>query len=116
MATHADAATTATGRAGRIDLERLDPTKLGMALLLIREVVFFGSFIFAYGYFRGAQEDTGPTAEVLNVPLTALFTVLLLASSFTIWLAERNQRAGNRGGVALWLAATIALGVAFLIG
>jgi cytochrome c oxidase subunit 3/cytochrome o ubiquinol oxidase subunit 3 len=88
-----------------------------MFLFLIGEVVFFGSFIFAYAYFRGRQAETGPTAgEVLNVPLTAIFTVLLLSSSLTIWLAERNQRAGNRAGVVLWLAATIALGAAFLIG
>jgi cytochrome c oxidase subunit 3/cytochrome o ubiquinol oxidase subunit 3 len=113
MATNA---TTAPARAGRIDPERLDPNKVGMIIFLIGEVVFFGSFIFSYVYFRGRQADTGPTAEVLNVPLTALFTVLLLSSSVTIWLAERSQRAGNRGGVVLWLAVTIALGVAFLIG
>jgi heme/copper-type cytochrome/quinol oxidase subunit 3 len=109
--------TTTPGRAGRIDLEHIDPNKLGMFLFLIGEVVFFGSFIFAYANFSGRQAATGPTAgEVLNVPLTAIFTVLLLSSSFTIWLAERNQRAGNRAGVALWLAATIVLGAAFLIG
>jgi cytochrome c oxidase subunit 3 len=114
MATNA---TTTPGRAGRIDLENIDANRLGMFLFLIGEVVFFGSFIFAYAYFRGRQAETGPTAgEVLNVPLTAIFTVLLLSSSLTIWLAERNQRAGNRAGVVLWLVATIALGAAFLIG
>ncbi len=113
MATNA---TVTPGRSGRIDLENIDPNKLGMILFLIGEVVFFGSFIFAYGYFRGRQGETGPTADVLNVPLTALFTVLLLSSSFTVWLAERNQRAGTRAGVALWLFATIALGAAFLGG
>lgn len=114
MATNA---TTVPSPRGRIDLERVDPNKLGMYLFLAGEVVFFGSFIFAYGYFRGRQAETGPTgADVLNIPLTGVFTVLLLSSSFTIWMAERNQRAGNRGGVALWLAATIALGAGFLIG
>lgn len=113
MATNA---TTTRGRAGQIDLANADPNRLGMFLFLVGEVVFFGSFIFSYAYFRGRQADTGPTADVLNIPLTALFTVLLLSSSLTIWLAERNQRAGNRGGVALWLAATIVLGAAFLAG
>lgn len=108
--------TTPRGRAGQIDLENLDPNKIGMFLFLIGEVVFFGSFIFGYAYFRGRQAETGPTADVLNVPLTAVFTVLLLSSSLTIWLAERSQRAGNRGGAAFWLFATIALGAAFLIG
>lgn len=108
--------TTVPARAGRIDPERLDPNKVGMIIFLIGEVVFFGSFIFAYANYRGRQAATGPTADVLNIGLTGVFTVLLLSSSFTIWLAERNQRAGNRAGVALWLAATIALGAAFLVG
>jgi heme/copper-type cytochrome/quinol oxidase subunit 3 len=115
MATNATS-TAGRGRGGQIDLEQIDPNKLGMFLFLIGEVVFFGSFIFSYVYFRGRQADTGPTADILNVPLTAIFTVLLLSSSVTIWFAERNQRAGNRAGVVLWLAATILLGSAFLAG
>ena len=111
-----DTMTEATPR-GRLDLEHLDPNKLGMFLFLVGEVVFFGSFIFAYGYFRGRQDDTGPTAgEALNTGLAAIFTVFLLASSGTIMLAERSQRAGNQRGTSLWLGATIALGVIFLIG
>ena len=106
-----------TTRAGRVDLDNLDANKVGMIIFLIGEAVFFGSFIFSYGYYRGRQAASGPTAgEVLDIPLTAIFTVLLLSSSLTIWLAERNQRAGNRAGVSLWLAATIALGAAFLAG
>ena len=48
--------------------------------------------------------------------MTAIFTVLLLASSVTIWLAERSQRRGQAGAMRGWLFATIALGVAFLAG
>ena len=98
-------------------LETMDPNKLGMFLFLGGEVIFFGCLVVAYIYYRGQWGRTGsPTAEVLDVPLTAIFTVLLLASSLTIWFVERSLRAGNRRGMQLWLFATVALGAAFLLG
>lgn len=100
-----------------IDLERADPNKVGMLLFLGGEVVFFGCLIVAFAYYRGQWVSTGgPTAAVLDIPLTAIFTVLLLSSSLTIWLSERGLRAGNLGQARLWLFATVALGLAFLVG
>jgi heme/copper-type cytochrome/quinol oxidase subunit 3 len=101
----------------RFDPETLDPHKVGLALFLAGEVIFFGCLILAYAYYRLQWDDTGgPTAAVLDIPLAAFFTALLLASSGTVWLAERSLRAGNPGGMRLWLAVTVALGAAFLIG
>ena len=46
--------------------------------------------------------------------LPALNTALLLASSVTVTIAHHALRAGHRKPLIMWLAATVALGVAFL--
>lgn len=98
-------------------LAAVDPNKLGMLIFLSGEVVFFGLLILAYAYYRGQWAATGgPTDTVLDIPLTAVFTVLLLSSSVTIWFAERSLRAGSPRLTAFWLLVTVALGAAFLIG
>ncbi len=98
-------------------LEAADPNLIGMVLFLAGEVIFFGLLILAYLYYRGQWAATGgPTDDVLDVPLTALFTALLLASSVTYWLAERSLARGRRRGGWGWLLVTLLLGVAFLIG
>ncbi len=112
----ADAA-AAKGPSRVARLETMDPNKLGMLLFLGGEVIFFGLLILAYVYYRGQWDATGgPTAAVLDVPLTALFTVLLLSSSLTISLSERSLARGDRRMMRVWLFATIALGAAFLVG
>jgi heme/copper-type cytochrome/quinol oxidase subunit 3 len=101
----------------RIEPEALDPNKVGMLLFLGGEVVFFGCLIVAFIYYRPQWVPTGgPTAAVLDIPLTAVFTVLLLSSSLTIWLAERSLRAGSPGLMRAWLGLTILLGAGFLVG
>lgn len=102
----------------RIDLTAMETNRLGMFIFLIGEAVFFGLLILSFVYFRRIWYDGqhGPTARVLNVPATAIFTLFLLASSGTVWLAERAIRAGNAGAMKLWLAATVVLGAIFLAG
>lgn len=95
----------------------MEKNKLGMLLFLSGEAIFFGLLILAYVYYRGQWAATGgPTAEVLDVGLTSIFTVLLLSSSVTIWLSERSLRRGNHSGMRFWLLATVGLGAAFLLG
>lgn len=100
-------------------VERMDPRVLGMLLFLGGEVVFFGCLVVAYVYYRFQWERTGgPTDAVLDAGFgrTAFFTILLLASSATVWLAERGLKRGSQGALRLWLGATVALGAVFLIG
>jgi heme/copper-type cytochrome/quinol oxidase subunit 3 len=102
----------------RLDtLDRADQHKLGMLVFIASEAVFFATLILPYLYYRPAW--TGRTelgANRLDIGLTAIFTVLLLASSVTIWLAERSQRRGQPAAMRGWLFATIALGAVFLAG
>ncbi len=98
-------------------LDRVDQHKLGMLLFIASEAVFFALLIFAYVYYRGAWlHRPGPGAHVLDVGVTAIFTVLLLASSVTVWLAEHSLRHGRRGPMRAWLLVTIVLGAVFLAG
>jgi cytochrome c oxidase subunit III len=76
-----------------------------MALFLMAEAVFFILLILALLYFRG------PAPHGLHVSTTALYTGLLLASSFSMWRA-----AANATGSRLWVAITIGLGTVFLVG
>ena len=79
--------------------------QLGMALFLIAEAVFFFLLILAFLYLRG------PAPRDLHLPITSLYTALLLASAFTMWRAATSA-AGSR----LWVGITIGLGAAFLLG
>lgn len=114
----AEAVRTPPRQQRRIDLATMETNRLGMFMFLISEAVFFGLLILSFVYYRriwyGGQH--GPTARVLNVPVTAIFTLFLLSSSGTVWLAERAIRAGNAAAMKLWLAATVALGAIFLVG
>jgi heme/copper-type cytochrome/quinol oxidase subunit 3 len=81
--------------------------QLGMALFLLNEAVLFFLLIAAFAYFRGSALQTA--AASLNLKQATLFTVCLLASSFTMWrVAATHARA--------WIGATLALGVIFLWG
>ncbi|HEX2049701.1 MAG TPA: heme-copper oxidase subunit III [Actinomycetota bacterium] len=90
---------------------------LGMTLFIASELVFFGGLFGAYATLR-AQAGTWPpdgTPEI-DALRAGAFTVLLLASSATQGRAARASARGDRRALVRWLAATLALGVAFLAG
>lgn len=95
-------------------MTRLDTPRLAVAAFLLSEAVFFGFLIAAYVYFYPAS--SGAARNNLDPPRTLIFTFCLLASSGTMWLAERHLRANRRGAFRLWLGITIALGAIFLVG
>ena len=90
--------------------------KVAVLSFIASETAFFALLIIAYVFYT-ATSRAGPRRDAsLNRCAPAVFTVLLLASSFTLWRAERSHDARRRGGSIGWLAATIGLGVAFLLG
>lgn len=83
-------------------------------LFLGSEAIFFSCLIAAYAYYTGASFD-GPNARnVLDTFKTGLYTIGLLASSLTVFLAERSHRKGKPVGA--WLGLTMLLGAIFLYG
>jgi cytochrome c oxidase subunit 3/cytochrome o ubiquinol oxidase subunit 3 len=94
----------------------LSPGQWGMLSFLVSEVAIFSTLIVSYLFYLG-KDVVGPTpAEALKLPLVLFTTACLLASSVTIHLAERALARGDQGGFIRWWAATIALGVLFLLG
>jgi heme/copper-type cytochrome/quinol oxidase subunit 3 len=95
-----------------------DKYRLGMMLFIASEAVFFTILIMAYVFYRDSPANAGgPTAfNALDVGRTAIFTVCLWASSFTIIMSERSHRRGRDRMMALWLLLTIGLGATFLYG
>ncbi len=108
---------SATTRLNRIPFDATDarsPGWWGMVLLITTEASFFAYLLFSYFYLgsltRGGWPPAGPPALELALPNT----ILLLASSGTMWWGEAGIRNGNQARLRLGLCATFMLGLAFL--
>ena len=97
--------------------ERVAPAVLGMVLFISSETMFFGGLFAAYFSLAGRADRWPPagTPEIA-IGLPAALTALLLASSVTAHRAARAARGRDPRGVRRWVAATTAMGVAFLAG
>ena len=89
--------------------------KLGMWVFLLSEVMFFTSLIGSYIILRFAHPEhwTNP-GVVLNVPLTATNTFILICSSVTMVKAFAAIQQGDLKGLKTWLLATILIGSLFV--
>ena len=113
----------------------------GMSFFIFSEVMFFAGFFGALFWerviavpelsnlehqalmwpgFTGHWPSAGPGFADAFSPmaawgLPAVNTLLLLSSGVTVTFAHWNLIANNRQKLLLWLAATVALGVAFLV-
>ncbi len=77
----------------------------------------FAGLLLGYGILRA--ESTvwhHPGQPSLNIPFTALLTLVLAVSSVTIIRAYDDSSSGNRSRSSRWLAITATLGVLFLVG
>jgi len=91
----------------------MEKNRLGMAIFLGSEAVFFILLILGYLNFRSKSNPVA--SQHLEPAVTAIFTASLLASSLTLWLAERGFR-NQKASAPAWLLITLALGAIFLIG
>ena len=88
----------------------------GVLAFLLSEAAFFSTLIVTYLALLGRDRVSPTPAEALKLPLVIVTTVLLLSSSLTIHLAERELRRGAQSVFCAWWALTTALGIAFLVG
>src|SRR5688572_2140140 len=81
--------------------------KLGMWVFLLSEVMFFTGLIGSYIILRYANPaDWTEPGDILNVPLTAFNTFVLICSSVTMVKAFAAVQNGDQRGLRLWLLAT----------
>lgn len=89
--------------------------KVGIALFIAAECMFFAGLISAYLVFRISVTVWPPPDQPrLPVEMTALNTFFLLLSAFTFHRALRSLRDSARGPFMGLLTATAALGALFL--
>jgi heme/copper-type cytochrome/quinol oxidase subunit 3 len=89
--------------------------KLGMWIFLGSEVMFFTALIGAYIILRFARPDAWATpGQVLNVPVTAINTFLLICSSVTMVKAFAAAQDGDQKMLRIWLLSTVIIGASFV--
>jgi cytochrome c oxidase subunit III len=95
--------------------QQREASTLGMWVFLSTEVLFFGALLAGYTVYRREYPAAFAAASHhLDAMLGATNTCVLLASSLTMALAVRAAAAGRKRPLLGYLAATIALGGAFL--
>ncbi len=89
--------------------------KLGMWIFLGSEVMFFTALIGSYIILRvGHPEAFAIPGGILNVPVTAVNTFLLICSSVTMVKAFAAIQDGDQRGLKLYLVATCVIGAGFV--
>jgi heme/copper-type cytochrome/quinol oxidase subunit 3 len=89
--------------------------KLGMWVFLASEVMFFTALIGSYIILRVAHAEAwAPPGEVLNVPVTAANTFLLICSSVTMVKAFAAVQDDDQRALRRWLVATTLIGASFV--
>lgn len=89
-------------------------TLLGFWLYLMSDCLIFACLFATYGVL-GREYAGGPSAkEVLELPIVAVNTTLLLLSSITYGFAVLEMQVNRRGPMMAWLIVTWLLGAGFI--
>jgi heme/copper-type cytochrome/quinol oxidase subunit 3 len=95
-------------------IDRLAEGKIGMWLFLLMDGLSFATILIGAAYLRTNGAPWPQAGAVLNVPLTAFNTFILLASSLTMMLAFQAVKAGDQNRLKRYLWATFILGIGFI--
>jgi len=90
--------------------------KLGMWFFLFTEVILFGGMFLVYSVYREVNTaDFHEAGMEMNVVIGAVNTIILLTSSLTMALSISAIKKGAKNSSVLLQAATVLLGIAFLV-
>jgi len=113
---HPDAPDARVGPDEPPDATRPAAAPVAVLSFIASEAAFFALLIIAYAYFTTTPQPGPSPANSLERVRTGVFTLLLIASSFTYWRAEKDHEANRPRGAIAWLVTTVVLGVTFLTG
>ena len=88
--------------------------KLGIWLFLASEVMLFGALFSTYVILRIGSADWPVGASILNVPLGAINTLILISSSMSMIFAWLSLKSNNFGHFKKFMGITLLLTLAFL--
>jgi heme/copper-type cytochrome/quinol oxidase subunit 3 len=89
--------------------------KIGMWLFLLSDSLTFGALLFAYTYGRVSTPDWPTPFHSESIRNATLMTAFLLTSSLTMVLGVRAAVDGKAKAQRMWLLATMACGIGFII-
>ena len=89
--------------------------KLGMWVFLASEVMFFTALIGTYIILRWGSAESWPVPQdILNIPLTAFNTFVLICSSVSMVKAYAAATHDDQKGLRFWLVLTVLGGATFV--
>jgi cytochrome c oxidase subunit 3 len=89
--------------------------KIGMWLFLLSDSLTFGALLYAYSYGRISTPDWPTPFHSTSIVNATIMTAFLLTSSLTMVLAVNAAARGKEKARVLWLLATMACGIGFII-
>lgn len=113
---HPDLADWKTYKTPEDNQHRPSRATIAMWALIASESVFFLLLLATHIIFH-SRAEADPTSRIpLDAFKTGLFSLALIGSSLTLWLAEKSLHRADQAGFIRWLSITVGLGIAFLIG
>ncbi len=89
--------------------------KIGMWLFLLSDSLTFGALLYAYSYGRISIANWPTPFHSSSIINATIMTAFLLTSSLTMVLAVSAAARGKESERRLWLLATMACGMGFII-
>jgi len=89
--------------------------KIGMWLFLMSDSLTFGALLYSYSYGRISTANWPTPFHSESIVNATIMTAFLLTSSLTMVLAVRASAFGETKAQRLWLFATMACGIGFVV-
>lgn len=93
-----------------------DKGRILMLVFIGSEAFFFLALIIAYVYYRNFTHATDTVAKNLEVVRAGIFTLFLVASSFTLIFSKRALSKQRDATFKILLGVTILFGIIFIVG